>query len=73
MIGWIEKVRHNHSLIMAICCVGPILIMLGAVYFFGLSKSYLFWTVALVCPISHLFMMKSMHGEEGKKEKGGCH
>lgn len=73
MRNWIEKIKHNHILMMIICCVAPIAIMLAAVYFFGLSKSYLFWTVVLVCPISHLFMMKSMHDDSGKKSKGGCH
>jgi len=59
---------------MVICCVAPIIVVLAAVYFFGLSKIYLFWTVALICPITHLFMMKSMHkGEGDKKTKGGCH
>ncbi len=59
---------------MVVCCVVPIMVVLAAVYFFGLSKSYLFWTVALICPLSHLFMMKSMHNGTGdKKQKGDCH
>lgn len=81
----IKELRHNHALMMAICCGAPLLLLLGAVYFFGLSRSYLFWFVLLLCPLSHYFMMKPMHkrkgdgnsgGNEGGKNNktgGGCH
>ncbi len=72
----IEKIKNNHALMMIICCGAPLILILAAVYFFGLSKSYLFWFMLLLCPLMHYFMMRDMHkGEKkhGKKEKGGCH
>ena len=75
MSNWIEKIKHNHSLMMIICCVAPLVGVAVAVYYFGLSKSYLFWTVLTLCPLMHYFMMRSMHKEDvtSKNRKGGCH
>lgn len=77
MFEWFNKLKKNHGLIMLVCCIVPLALVFAAVYFFGLSKSYLYWLVLLLCPITHYFMMKGMHkGHAGKKEKGekgGCH
>lgn len=74
MFKWAEKIKNNHGLMMLVCCVAPLALMSAAVYFFGLGKSYLYWLVVLLCPITHFLMMKDMHKEHaGKKEKGGCH
>ncbi len=74
MRKWIDKIKKNHMLMMVICCVAPLALVSIAVYFFGLSKSYLYWLVFLLCPITHFFMMKDMHKEHtDKKERGGCH
>jgi len=74
MAKWIEKIKNNHGLMMIACCMAPLALVFAAVYFFGLSKSYLYWTVLLLCPITHYFMMKNMHKEhEDKKGKGDCH
>lgn len=72
------KIRHNHALMMIVCCAVPLIILLGAVYFFGLSKSYLVWFIILLCPLMHYFMMKDMHKDHegnktGRKGKGACH
>ncbi|MBI1972859.1 DUF2933 domain-containing protein [Candidatus Woesearchaeota archaeon] len=48
---------------MVLCCVVPLVLLIVAVSFFGLSKSYLFWFILLLCPLMHYFMMKDMHGE----------
>lgn len=64
----IKKLKHNHALMMLVCCGVPLLLLLGAVYFFGLSRSYLFWFVLLLCPLMHYFMMKDMRGD--KKDEG---
>jgi len=66
-----KKLKENHLLIMILCCVLPIAILLGLVYFLGLSRNYLYWGVLLICPATHYFMMKEMHKD--KKKKGGCH
>ncbi len=68
----IQKIRHNHSLMMLICCGVPLLLLVVAIYIFGLSKSYLFWFILLLCPIMHYFMMKDMHKKHSKKEDK-CH
>ena len=78
--SWIGKIKHNHLLMMVICCLIPLILLVVAVKLFGLSRSYLFWAVLLLCPLSHYFMMKSMHnksahensGKNNEKE-GGCH
>jgi len=66
-----RKLKHNHKLMLLICCGVPFAVLLMGVYFFGLNKSYLFWFALLLCPLLHYFMMKDAH--KNKKEKGGCH
>lgn len=89
MANWIEKIKQSHMLMMVLCCVVPLAGLAAAVYFFGLSKTYLVWFAALLCPIMHIFMMRDMHKEhkedtdtsdknqgvkaQDKKAKGGCH
>lgn len=67
-MGLIDKIKHNHGLMMLLCCGTPLIILLIAVYYFGISKSYLYWFVLLLCPLMHLWMMKDMH-----KKQGGGH
>ena len=61
-----EKIRHNHGLMMLVCCIAPLLILVGAVYLFGISKSYLYWFILLLCPLLHIWMMKDMHKDMHK-------
>lgn len=69
-----EKIRHNNMLMMVLCCALPIAGIYAAVYFFGVSKGYIFWAFLILCPLMHYFMMRDMHGKTGKKnKKGGCH
>ena len=69
----LKKLKSNHVLLMVLCCAVPLIALAGATYFFGLSKSYLFWAAVLICPLSHLFLTRWMHGEHSKdKEKEGC-
>ncbi len=70
-----EKIRQNHWLMMVICCGTPLILLVVAVYFFGLDNKYLFWFILLLCPILHYFMMKDMHkghsDEKSVKDKEG--
>lgn len=75
-----NKIKHNHMLMMALCCGIPLILLYIAVYFFGIRRSYLYWFIILLCPLMHLWMMKDMHkkhSENGNKKKqkqdGGCH
>ncbi len=74
MAKWVDKIKNNHGLMMLVCCIAPLALVFALVYFFGLSKSYLYWLVFLLCPITHFLMMKNMHkGHADKKGKNGCH
>ncbi len=67
----LDKIRHNHWLMMLICCALPLILLIILVYIFGLNNKYLFWFVLLLCPITHYFMMKDMHGKHGDKNREG--
>ena len=70
----IKKIRHNHGLMMLICCGIPLILLVIAVYFFGLSNSYLYFGILLLCPILHYFMMKDMFKKHSNKRKNNkCH
>lgn len=78
MSKWFDKLKHNHLLMMIVCCVVPLVLVLGAVNLFGLSRSYLLWFMILLCPLMHYFMRKDMHTSKDPKKgkgdrKGGCH
>ena len=61
-----RKIKENHSLMMILCCVIP-LIIAGILYYFGF-KTYALIAVMLLCPILHYFMMNNMHGKHGGKD-----
>lgn len=67
--SWWQKLKKNHGIMMVLCCGLPLLILLIAVYGFGVERKYLFWFVLLLCPLMHLFMMKDMHGGRSCCEK----
>ncbi len=64
-----NKIRHNHWLMMIICCAIPLIILFIVISFFDLNDSYWIWGIILLCPIIHYFMMKDMH----KHKKGRGH
>lgn len=59
--SYLGKIRHNHGLMMLICCAVPLILLFAASYFFGLSSRYTYWAILLLCPLMHIFMMKDMH------------
>ena len=69
--NFISKLRDNHSLMMAICCLVPIIILV-AIFTLGVSNKYVFWGVLLLCPIMHLFM-HDMHGKHKDNKDKKCH
>jgi amino acid permease len=71
-VNWFEKVKQNHLLLMIICCALPLVVLLVFVYGFGIRNNYIWWAAILLCPISHLIMMRFMHDDD-KGSKGGCH
>ena len=56
---------RKHMLLMLACCLVPV-IALGAIFLFNLPVSQvLFFGLVLLCPLSHILMMKFMVHEEG--------
>lgn len=52
--------KKSHILIMILCCLIPVAAM-TAIYFFKVpANSVLLYGMILLCPISHLLMMKFM-------------
>ncbi len=73
---FIEKIKNNNILMLSICCGAPLMVLLAAIYFFGLSRTYLIWFMLLLCPLMHYLMMKDAHKDSEsrhKKGKRGCH
>mgnify|MGYP000019877219 CR=1 FL=1 len=56
--------NKKHMLLMLACCLVPV-IALGAIFVFKLPVSQvLYFGLILLCPLSHILMMKFMgHGE----------
>jgi Kef-type K+ transport system membrane component KefB len=60
--------KKSHILIMLLCCLIPV-IGLVAVYFFKIPlNNVLFYGMILICPLSHLLMMKFMGHDEHSSE-----
>lgn len=54
--------KSKHTLLMILGCLAP-LVILGILWFAGVSQNILFFGILLLCPVMHLFMMKNMkHG-----------
>jgi len=69
-----KKIKQNHWLMMIVCCAVPLIILIVAVYIFGLSNKYLFWFILLLCPILHYFMTNKFLRQSSEFESAQkCH
>lgn len=63
--------KKSHVLVMLLCCLVP-LIGLTAVYFFKVPLSrVLLYGMILLCPLSHLLMMKFMGHDHSSEQHIG--
>lgn len=55
---------HRHTLMMVLGCIIP-LVIIGIMWVAGVSQNIIFIGLLLLCPITHLVMMRNMkHGVE---------
>ena len=65
--------KKSHLWMMILCCLIPV-VGLVAVYFFQIPLSKLvFGGLMLLCPLSHLLMMKFMGHEHSSPEQHAQH
>ena len=65
--------KKSHLLIMLLCCLIPV-IGLVAVYFFRVPlNNVLLYGMLLLCPLSHLLMMKFMGHDHSSSEQHSQH
>lgn len=56
-----QKMKQNHLLMMVLCCLMPIVLIIGYSSLFKNSSNYS-WLIILLCPLMHIFMMRG-HGQ----------
>ena len=61
-----NKIREDHLIMMAICCVLPI-IFIGILFLLGIKNDLFYFLALVACIGSHAFMML------GSKESKKCH
>ena len=65
--------KKSHMWMMILCCLIPV-VGLVAVYFFKVPlNNVLFYGMVLLCPLSHLLMMKFMGHEHSSSEPHSQH
>jgi len=65
-----EKLRQNHLLMMAVCCILPFVFLFILIYGFGIRNNYVYFAALIICPLSHFAMMTFY---KDKQKEGSCH
>lgn len=71
MTGVFESIRKNHWAMMAICCLLPVLLIIGFSAA-GVSGPMIYILAIAVCVGSHVLMML-FHGHDDEKGGKSCH
>lgn len=58
-----QKIKQNHLLMMVLCCLIPIVLIIGFFSLFENSSNYWIWLIILLCLLMHIFMMRK-HGHD---------
>jgi Protein of unknown function (DUF2933) len=56
----LAKIKQNHALRMILCCGIPVVGVM-ALSSLGILGSWGYYALILICPLSHIFMMRGMH------------
>ena len=65
--------KKSHMLLMLLCCLVPVIgIVLVSVFKIPLNN-VLFYGMILLCPLSHLLMMRFMGHDHGSPEQHAHH
>lgn len=67
-----NSIKHNHSLLMILCCVVPLVAILALSYFNVLS-SWGYYAIFLLCPMMHVFMHKGHTAHAKNNKSKDCH
>ncbi len=67
----VGKAKQNHLLVMLVCCFVPIAVMYAGVIYLGWSRSILLWGVLLLCPLSHILLMRGHGGHDHERHDKG--
>jgi len=72
-----QNIKQNHLLLMILCCLIPIVLIIGFFSLFKGNSDCWIWLIILLCPLMHFWLMRG-HGEKGgkikhKKKGGSCH
>ena len=63
-----EKLKKNHALMMVVCCLVPIAVVYAGVTYLGWSRNILLWGMLLLCPLSHILLMRGHGGHDNGHE-----
>lgn len=64
-----QKLKQRHSLLMAICCLAPIILAVGFLSLYKSGGDYWLWLIILFCPLLHIFMMREGHKHDISKNE----